>query len=85
MSNNPRPRVVIIGGGFGGLNAAKSLGSLPVDVTLIDKPNFHLFQLVLHLLYLVTYRSRVIVAIQWAFQYATFNRGARLITRPDHK
>ena len=37
--------------------------------------------LFLHLLYLVTFRSRVMVAIQWAFQYATFNRGARLITR----
>ncbi|MEO5923351.1 MAG: NAD(P)/FAD-dependent oxidoreductase [Bryobacteraceae bacterium] len=37
--------------------------------------------LFLHLLYLVTFRSRVSVAIQWAFQYVTFNRGARLITR----
>jgi NADH dehydrogenase len=36
--------------------------------------------LFLHLLYLVTFRSRVVVAIQWAFQYFTFNRGARLIT-----
>lgn len=36
--------------------------------------------LFLHLLYLVTFRSRLIVAIQWAFQYFTFNRGARLIT-----
>jgi NADH:ubiquinone reductase (H+-translocating) len=37
--------------------------------------------LFLHLLYLVTFRSRVIVALQWAFQYFTFNRGARLITQ----
>jgi NADH dehydrogenase len=37
--------------------------------------------LFLHLLYLVTFRSRVLVALQWAFQYITFNRGARLITR----
>jgi NADH dehydrogenase len=36
--------------------------------------------LFLHLLYLVTCRGRVVVAIQWAFQYVTFNRGARLIT-----
>jgi NADH dehydrogenase len=38
--------------------------------------------LFVHLLYLVGYRNRVLVAIQWFFQYSTFNRGARLITRP---
>jgi len=43
-----RLHVVIIGGGFGGLNAAKTLGNLPVDVTLIDKRNFHLFQPLLY-------------------------------------
>lgn len=37
--------------------------------------------LFVHLLYLVGYRNRLVVAIQWAFQYSTFNRGARLITR----
>ncbi|MCC6540421.1 MAG: NAD(P)/FAD-dependent oxidoreductase [Bryobacterales bacterium] len=36
--------------------------------------------LFVHLLYLVGYRNRLLVAIQWALQYATFNRGARLIT-----
>jgi NADH:ubiquinone reductase (H+-translocating) len=41
-------RVVIIGGGFGGLYAAKSLGGQPVEVTLIDKRNFHLFQPLLY-------------------------------------
>lgn len=41
-------RVVIIGGGFGGLYAAKSLGSVSVEVTLIDKRNFHLFQPLLY-------------------------------------
>lgn len=41
-------RVVIVGGGFGGLYAAKSLGNTPVDVTLIDKRNFHLFQPLLY-------------------------------------
>lgn len=39
-----RPRVVIVGGGFGGLQAAQHLARLPVDVTLIDRRNFHLFQ-----------------------------------------
>jgi NADH dehydrogenase len=38
-----RPRVVIVGGGFGGLYAAKSFRGVPVDVTLIDKENYHLF------------------------------------------
>lgn len=45
-----RKHVVIIGGGFGGLNAAKELGQYPelVDVTLIDKKNHHLFQPLLY-------------------------------------
>jgi NADH dehydrogenase len=37
-------RVVILGGGFGGLSAAQRLGSTNLDVTLIDRRNFHLFQ-----------------------------------------
>ena len=40
--------VVIIGGGFGGLYAAQSLGNKPVEVTLVDKRNFHLFQPLLY-------------------------------------
>jgi NADH dehydrogenase len=41
-------RVVILGGGFGGLLAAKSLRRAPVHVTLVDKRNFHLFQPLLY-------------------------------------
>ena len=41
-------RVVIIGGGFGGLYAAQSLKNAPVDVTLLDQRNFHLFQPLLY-------------------------------------
>jgi NADH dehydrogenase len=41
-------RVVIIGGGFGGLYAARALRKMPVDVTLIDRRNFHLFQPLLY-------------------------------------
>src|SRR6202521_10352 len=37
-------RVLILGGGFGGLNAAQKLKRAPVEVTLIDRRNFHLFQ-----------------------------------------
>lgn len=43
-----RHKVVIIGGGFGGLTAAQSLRSADVDVTLIDRRNFHLFQPLLY-------------------------------------
>ena len=39
-----RPHVVIVGGGFGGLYAPKALQRCPVDVTLVDRRNFHLFQ-----------------------------------------
>jgi NADH dehydrogenase len=42
------PQVVIVGGGFGGLNAAKGLLRSPVEVTLIDRRNFHLFQPLLY-------------------------------------
>jgi len=41
-------RVVIVGGGFAGLNAAKALRRSPVDVTLVDRRNFHLFQPLLY-------------------------------------
>jgi NADH:ubiquinone reductase (H+-translocating) len=43
-----RPRVVIIGGGFGGLWAAGALKNKPVDVTLIDRKNHHVFQPLLY-------------------------------------
>jgi NADH dehydrogenase len=43
-----RKRVVILGGGFGGLNAAKSLKHAPVEVTVIDRRNYHLFQPLLY-------------------------------------
>src|SRR4051794_31045473 len=43
-SVQPRHRVVVVGGGFGGIEAVKPLTSAPVDVTLVDRRNFHLFQ-----------------------------------------
>jgi len=51
MSSNvavQRPRVVIIGAGFGGLSAAKSLAKAPFDVALIDRYNYHMFQPLLY-------------------------------------
>jgi NADH dehydrogenase len=43
-----RHRVVIIGAGFAGLSAARALGMAPVDVTVIDRHNYHLFQPLLY-------------------------------------
>src|SRR5580698_4835882 len=43
-----RPRVVIAGAGFAGINAAQKLGKLPVDLTVVDKKNHHTFQPLLY-------------------------------------
>jgi NADH dehydrogenase len=43
-----KPKVIIVGGGFGGLNAAKSLSKLDVEIVLIDRNNYHLFQPLLY-------------------------------------
>jgi NADH dehydrogenase len=48
IENNSPHQVVIVGGGFGGLYTAKSLAKANVNITLIDKRNFHLFQPLLY-------------------------------------
>ena len=48
MDQWSNPRVVIVGGGFGGLSAAKGLAGAPFEVTLIDRNNHHLFQPLLY-------------------------------------
>jgi NADH dehydrogenase len=48
MTLEPTPRIVIIGCGFGGLEAAKAFAGKPVQVTLIDRCNHHLFQPLLY-------------------------------------
>ena len=45
---SPVPHVVIVGGGFGGLDAARALAGAPVRVTLVDRHNYHLFQPLLY-------------------------------------
>lgn len=46
--NAKRPHVVIVGAGFGGLSAARALAKAPVDITVIDQHNYHLFQPLLY-------------------------------------
>ena len=48
MTSQSIPRIVIVGSGFGGLNAAQSLAHLPVHITVIDRQNFHTFQPLLY-------------------------------------
>ncbi len=48
MKDGERKRVVIVGGGFGGLEAAKALARQPCDVTILDRANYHLFQPLLY-------------------------------------
>ena len=43
-----RPHVVIVGAGFGGLSVAQRLANKPVDVTVVDRRNHHLFQPLLY-------------------------------------
>ncbi|MGQ0504110.1 MAG: FAD-dependent oxidoreductase, partial [Myxococcaceae bacterium] len=43
-----KPQVVIVGGGFGGLKAAKALKHADVEITLVDRENYHLFQPLLY-------------------------------------
>ena len=66
-----RHRVVIIGGGFGGLEAVAGLAGLPVDITLIDRRNYHLFQ---PLLYQVATASLATSEIAWPIRYLVRRR-----------
>src|SRR5580704_18673274 len=47
-SRKMRPQVVIVGAGFGGLWASKTLANAPIEVVVIDRQNYHLFQPLLY-------------------------------------
>jgi len=47
-ANGSRPRVLVLGGGFGGIGAARKLGKSPVDVVLVDQHDYHTFQPLLY-------------------------------------
>src|ERR1700740_732219 len=47
-TSSKRPRVLIVGAGFGGLNAAKAMAHLPVRATVLDRRNHHIFQPLLY-------------------------------------
>src|SRR5579859_5303759 len=48
MNRKPKPSVVIVGAGFGGLTAARRIARLPVQVTVVDRKNHHTFQPLLY-------------------------------------
>jgi NADH dehydrogenase len=66
MTATRRPHVVIVGGGFGGLNAARHLQRADVDITLVDRTNHHLFQPLLYQVATATLApSDISVPIRW--------------------
>jgi NADH:ubiquinone reductase (H+-translocating) len=66
QTSGRRPRVVIIGGGFAGIAAARKLKRAPVDVTVIDRTNHHLFQPLLYqVATAVLAPSDITVPIRW--------------------
>ena len=64
-------RVVIVGAGFGGLEAAHRLAGAPVSITLVDRRNHHLFQ---PLLYQVATASLATSEIAWPIRYLLRDR-----------
>jgi NADH:ubiquinone reductase (H+-translocating) len=95
MNDKTLPRIVIVGAGFGGLNAAQTLVKAPVEITVMDRRNFHTFQ---PLLYQVAtaglspgeiaapirsiFRSRKNVEVQLA-EVSGFDLERRLVETPE--
>ena len=66
------PHVVIIGGGFGGLDAARALADAPVRVTLLDRHNYHLFQPLLYQVATASLSPADIASpIRWVLRHQT--------------
>lgn len=72
---NQRPRVVIVGAGFGGMEAVKALRRAPVDITLLDRANHHCFQ---PLLYQVATAALSPADIAWPIRHIL--RGQKNVT-----
>lgn len=66
MNSRTEPHIVIVGAGFGGLEAARNLASAPVRITMIDRRNHHLFQ---PLLYQVATASLPTSEIAWPIRF----------------
>src|SRR3569623_441731 len=71
MDNRARPKIVVVGGGFGGLAAIKALKGVDAEITLIDKRNHHLFQ---PLLYQVATTSLAPAEIAWPIRQLVHKR-----------
>ena len=61
-----RPKVVIVGAGFGGLDAAKTLRRTPADIVVVDRQNYHCFQ---PLLYQVATAALSPADVAWPIRY----------------
>src|SRR5688572_19721630 len=91
------PRVVILGGGFGGLEAAKTLRGADVDVTLLDRTNHHVFQPLLYQVAMaVLAPTDITVPIRWVLRRArnvtvllgeahTIDAGRRVVIAGDDR
>ena len=67
--NNNKKKVVVVGGGFGGISFIKNLNKADVDITLIDKNNYHLFQPLLYQVAgTVLSPSDIAVPLRWIFR-----------------
>ncbi len=75
-----RPTVVIVGAGFGGLDAARALRDAPVDITILDRHNYHCFQ---PLLYQVATASLSPADIAWPIRTLFRNQGNATVLMAD--
>ena len=81
-SPNPgsRPRVIVLGGGFAGIGAARKLRKADVDVVVIDGHDYHTFQPLLS-----TGEDRAKAVIDWTWAGFTHERAGRITVRTDAK